>query len=295
MSAPRVAIVVLNYRNYRDTVECVRALERMDYPDLEIVIVDNDSPNESERVLRETFPGHTLIQSGANRGYAAGNNIGLRHALDGGADLVAILNNDAMVEPDFASRMAAHAGAHREAGVLGALIVREDGSPDHMSARRVPPLAEIFWNRGPGRWFGIHRGLRSRSYYDSLETFEGPVEVEVLSGSCMVLRASLLREIGYLDEATFLFWEEFILAEKVRRSSFRTLLFPDVRVLHKGGLSVRSIGTTATRAYLGSLNHYLARYRGIGFVRRYLTMMGPALFLLPGTLRTMLGLRARTT
>ena len=76
MSDPRVAIVVLNYRNYRDTVECVRSLERMDYPDLEVVIVDNDSPNESERVLRETFPLHTLIQSGANRGYAAGNNVG---------------------------------------------------------------------------------------------------------------------------------------------------------------------------------------------------------------------------
>ena len=55
---PRIRIVVLNYRNYRDTVECVRALERLDYPSFEIVIVDNDSRNESEDVLRETFPGH---------------------------------------------------------------------------------------------------------------------------------------------------------------------------------------------------------------------------------------------
>jgi len=293
LSDPRVAIVVLNYRNYRDTVECVRSLERMDYPDLEVVIVDNDSPNESERVLRETFPLHTLIQSGANRGYAAGNNVGLRRAVDGGAELVAILNNDTLVDPDFASRMVAHAAAHPEAGALGALIVREDGSPDAVSARRVPPLAEIFWNRGPGRWFGLHQGLRARAYYPALTDLKGPTEVEVLSGSCLMLRASLLREIGFLDEATFLFWEEFILAEKIRSTSFRTFLFPDVRVLHKGGRSVRSVGTVATRAYLKSLDHYLERYRGVGFVRRYLTMAGPALFLLPGTLRTALGLRAK--
>ena len=62
--------------------------------------------------------------------------------------------------------------------------------------------------------------------------------------------------------------------------------------MHKGGRSVSRAGSAASRAYLGSLNHYLKRYRGVGFLRRWLTLVGPALFLLPGTLRAALRPRA---
>jgi GT2 family glycosyltransferase len=286
--------VVLNYRNYRDTVECVRALEKLDYTNFEIAIVDNDSRNESEQVLRETFGTHTIIQAGANRGYAAGNNVGVRSVLERGSKYVVILNNDTLVKPDFLTRMTTFAASHPEAGLLGALIMREDGRPDRMSARRIPPLAEIFWNRGPGKWFGTHAGLQARAYYESFAEFDGPTEVEIVSGSCMLLRSQLLDEIGLFDEATFLFWEEFILAEKVRRASFKTFLLPDVRVTHKGGRSVKTIGTLASRAYLRSLNHYLKRYRGVGLIRRYLTLAGPALFFLPGVIKSLAGLRTRS-
>lgn len=291
---PRIGIVVLNYRNYRDTVECVRALERLDYPSFEIVIVDNDSRNESEDVLRETFPGHTVIQSGANRGYAAGNNVGLRHAMGRGAEYIVILNNDTLVAPDFLTRMTAFGSNNPEAGLLGALIIDEDGRLDRMSARRIPPLSEIFWNRGPGKWFGVHKGLEARGYYQSFEKFDEPTEVEIISGSCMVLRTRLLEDVGLLDEATFLFWEEFILAERVRRTSFKTFLLPDVRVTHKGGRSVAGMGVGASRAYLQSLNHYLKRYRNVGFFRRYLTLTGPALLFLAGAIKSVTGLRARS-
>jgi len=286
--------VVLNYRNYRDTVECVRALEKIDYANFEIIVVDNDSKNESEQVLRETFGRHVIIQAGSNRGYAAGNNVGVRDALERGSEYVVILNNDTLVAPDFLTRVMAFATGHPEAGLMGALIVREDGQPDRMSARRIPPLTEIFWNRGPGKWFGTHAGLQARAYYESFAEFDRPTEVEIVSGSCMLLRSQLLEEIGLLDETTFLFWEEFILTEQVRRSSFKTFLLPDVRVTHKGGRSVSGIGTLASRAYLRSLNHYLRHYRGVGWIRRYLTLAGPALFFLPGAIKSLAGLRTRS-
>ena len=178
-------------------------------------------------------------------------------------------------------RLAGHATAYPRAGVLGVLIVREEGFVDRVSARRIPTLGQIFLNRG--------------GFYDSFQTPDSPTEVEVVSGSCMALRASMLEEIGLLDEATFLYWEEFILAEKVRRSSYKTILFPDVRVVHKGGRAVKALGTAAARAFMDSMDHYLKTYRGVGYVRRRLVGLGPAASFLPGTLRTMLGLRAKTT
>ena len=290
--APLVYISVLNYRNYSDTIECVRALEQIDYANHRVVIVDNGSDNESEQVLRETFPHHVVLQTGRNGGYAAGNNAGIRRALDDGAEFVLILNNDTLPERRFLSELVAHALAHPEVGLLGSLIVLPGGEPDRISARRRPPLREIFWNRGPGRWFGLHRGWRRHAYYEDEYGLDGPTEVEVVSGSCMLLRAGLLEEIGLLDERTFLFWEEFILSEKIRKTRFGTVLVPRSRVVHKGGGSVGTVGWRASSCYLSSLNHYLAHYRDVGLLARYATLAGPAIYFLPGLLKTLTGWRS---
>lgn len=287
-----VYIVVLNYRNFADTVECVRSLERLVYRNFKIVVVDNGSPNESEEVLRRAFPHHTVLQSGANLGYAGGNNVGLRFAFENGADFALILNNDTLVEPDLLSQLVDCAESDARIGLVGGMVIREDTlKPCRMSARRIPPLMEIFWNRGWGRWLGIHSGLWRRSYYEGLESFDRPARVDIVSGACMMLRRELVAEVGFLDEKTFLFWEEFILAEKIRQSSFVTMLAPSARVIHKLGLSVRDIGVRAAWASLHSLNYYLKEYRDVGFFRRMLILTGPVAFFLPGTVLTVTRLR----
>ena len=282
---PPIGIVVLNYRNHADTVECVRSLERVDYPDFRIFIVDNDSQNGSEEALREACAAHRVIQSGANLGYARGNNVGIRAALEAGSEWVVVLNNDTIVPPDFLTEIARYGELDESAGVLGALIVHEDGEVDRMSARRIPPLAEIFWNRGLGKRLGSSRALERRAYYAGPEEFEAPTTVDIVSGSCMALRREFLEEIGLLDEETFLFWEEFILASKVCASRFRTVLLPQLRVVHKGGRSVSSIGDLAARSYLNSLDHYLKGYRRCGWLTRRLVCAGPALLFWVGRLK----------
>ncbi|NOZ25654.1 MAG: glycosyltransferase family 2 protein [Nitrospirae bacterium] len=264
MSRPVVYIVVLNYMNYMDTIECIRSLEAVNYPDRRIIIVDNGSDNDSEEMLRREFGEHVFIQTGKNLGYAGGNNAGIAYALGAGADYVLLLNNDTIVEPDFLGKLVDYAESDPRAGVLGPKILTESGRLDVNCARRRPMLPEYFWRVGPGRWLMPDNRWIKAHYYLGEYDFREPREVDVISGSCMLIRSRLFREIGLLDENTFLFLEEFILHEKVRRTGFSTVIVPSSIIVHKGQSSLGKRRFKPLVWRLKSLRYYLGSCRGFG-------------------------------
>jgi len=277
MNRPLVYIVILNYRNYTDTIECVCSVEAVKYRNYRIIIVDNGSDNESEEILRGEFHKHVFIQTGENRGYAAGNNAGIEYALDAGADYVLILNNDTRVEPDFLEKLVDYAESNPGVGVLGPKIVTETGELDISCARRRPLFPDYFWRVGPGKWLFPENRWIKRHYYMDEYDFQEPMEVDVISGSCMLIRCKLLREIGLLDENTFLFLEEFILHEKVRRTGFSTVIVPSSRIVHKGHSSIGKKNYRAIAESLRSLNYYLCNYREFGRVAVFFALASVAI------------------
>ena len=282
---PLVHVVVLNYRNAGETVDCVRALERVTYGNFRIIVIDNHSEDGSDQIFREAFPQHRVVQSGRNRGYAAGNNVGLRIALEERADFALILNNDTLVEPDFLTRLIDYAKRDPLAGVLSPLILSENGEIDRRCTRRTPTLLELFWNYGIGNWIHPKRSWFERGRYIGEYDFDEPREVEVVSGSCLMLRTDLLREIELLDEHTFLFFEEFILAERLARTRYRTVLVPESRIMHKLGGTVRRFPTRLAISFLRSLNYYLKRYRGVSWPARWTIVLSAGTLMTPWLLR----------
>ena len=110
----RVCIVLVNYNGLPDTLRCLRSLEAAGRPTA--VVVDNASVEDPPPALRRDFPWRPVIRNPVNGGWAGGNNIGVRHALEHGADLIVLLNNDTVVAPDFAARLSAAAEATRPTG-----------------------------------------------------------------------------------------------------------------------------------------------------------------------------------
>lgn len=103
---PRVAVVVLNWNGWRHTIECLHTLRTVTYPNFRVIVVDNGSEAEDLAQLRQWTGSIELLENGENRGFAGGNNVGIRHALqDQHTDYVLILNNDTTVEPDFLDEM----------------------------------------------------------------------------------------------------------------------------------------------------------------------------------------------
>ena len=98
---PLVYIIVLNYNNYLDTISCIESLNRVKYDNHKVVIVDNDSKNDSYKILKNYFKDIKIIKNECNSGYAGGNNLGIKYAINKSADILCILNNDTEIIEDF--------------------------------------------------------------------------------------------------------------------------------------------------------------------------------------------------
>lgn len=244
---PPVAVVVLNWNGARDTVECLESLARLGYANTRVVVVDNGSTDDSVRTIRQQHPGIELLETGRNLGYAGGNNAGLRHALDMGAQFVLILNNDTCVAADLLDRLVQAAQYHPEAGVLSARIL-------YSERPHTVWFDGAKWDDASGRMRWPGKNADDSQLPDAVHASD------YASGAAMLLRAETIREVGYLDEAFFLVWEEADWCFRARKSGWQCLVVPQARVWHKVG---SSFGTEASplRTYFSVRNQLLWAHR----------------------------------
>lgn len=242
-----VTIVILNWNNWPDTLDCVASCRRLSWPNLRIAIVDNGSGDGSEGILRERCPDATIIQTGSNLGFAGGSNVGIRHALETGADYVWLLNNDAVADPEALSELVAALQADPAAAASGSKIYYHDDPQRIWSAGGI-------WSRGRLRLRQRGAYQLDRGQFDTVRT------VGSVSGCSMLLRASVIEGIGPLDERYFLYWEDTDWCARAQRNGYRVLFVPGSRVWHK---------VSATVAPRSRRQYYYNTRNGLRFCLRY--------------------------
>lgn len=129
MKEKLVYLIVLNWNGWKDTVECIDSCLKLTYTNFRILIVDNGSTDNSESILRECFPSVEFIQTGENLGFAGGNNVGIRYALEQGAVYVWLLNNDTVVDSKALDELLKVAESDDKIGIVGSKIYYYD-KPD---------------------------------------------------------------------------------------------------------------------------------------------------------------------
>lgn len=243
-----VYIVLLNWNGWKDTVECVESCRTLSYPDFRILIVDNGSADGSETCLRERFPDIELIPTGANLGFAGGNNVGIRHALEKGAEYVWLLNNDTIAGAEALSALVQAAEDDQTVGMVGSKIVYYDDPHTLWYAGAL---------LGPERPYRLcHQGLNEedRGQYDEA------CETGYITGCSLLARKEMMKEVGLLDDDLFLYFEDADWSARARARGWKLMYCPGSLVYHKVSLSVG--GATSP-----TLLYYTARNR-LYFVRR---------------------------
>ena len=119
-------VIVLSWNGREDTLRCLESLQRVGRPDVGIICVDNGSSDGSVEAVRERFPGVVLIEAGTNLGYTGGNNLGLQHALESGAQWMVLVNNDATVAEDSIDGFEHAIAARPDAGILAGKVYFAD-------------------------------------------------------------------------------------------------------------------------------------------------------------------------
>lgn len=280
----KVVIVVLNYKNYDDTIECLKSLCDITYSNYDVVVVDNKSENDSltfiggfllrkgikyeyiddlniekSRHLKEYF---ILLQSSNNGGYAAGNNLGIRVGIERKADYILILNNDTVVDSGFLEPLVKYAEEHKDVGAIGPKVLDENGNIDHTCARRRMTLVDyIFQHSIVARLLPENRWIKRHTYKGEYD-FANPKKVDVLSGSCILFKSDFICAEGLLDENTFLYLEEFIIHEKLKRAGYISVINPESLIVHKHGRSTSTRSSEIIDRYrMESRRYYLINYR----------------------------------
>ena len=246
----RLAVVILTWNGRDDTLACLASLRPQIGAGDAVIVCDNGSADGTEAAVRAAHPWAEFIQNGSNLGFAAGNNPGLRRAIDAGYEWVMLLNNDTTVPDGALASLLGAASKEPSAGAFQPLLVRASD----------PGVID-----GAG-----HVIFRCPGAIDSLAgrpVAEAPRVTTSVFGACgaaALLRADALRQAGLLDEDFFVLNEDVDLMFRIRLAGWDVKLVPSVRILHRRGISGRQRDPRAAR-----LRRFWIRRNSVAMGLRY--------------------------
>lgn len=222
----------------------------------EVFVVENASQDGSAEMIRDEFPEVSLLVNAENRGFAAANNQAVKLAK---GRYVLFLNPDTLIHERSLDRMVRFMDEHPEAGAVGCKLLNADGTIQH-STRRVPTFGIMFYeNTLLGRFFyfrgKIRHYKRRASAYDRVE------EVDATSGAALMVRKSVLDEVGLMDERYFMFFEEMDLCRRIWAKGYKIYFMPEAVITHLGGESRRQ-NPEMNLVIQKSLMRYFRKFEG---------------------------------
>lgn len=251
-----VAIIVLNWNGWRDTVECLASLNEVEYPNLRVIVVDNGSADDSvERISNwcessgvpcrvsdappagsaGPWPPATVTERGIahlllialreNAGFCAGNNIGMREAFATGADFALILNNDTVVTPFFLTPMVEAASRQEHVGLAGGVICYAEPQ-------------DTIWFAGVSvdRFLEFHLRLTGQRVQEA--GLAGVMRTDAVTGCMMLVPRWTYEGLGGFDEHFFIWSEDWEYSLRVRASGYKLVVATESRIYHKVGHSL---------------------------------------------------------
>jgi GT2 family glycosyltransferase len=249
----RVAVVILNWNGWRDTLECLRSVYESDYADFGVIVCDNASTDDScarirdwalhagrrgqpltfreasreslenEAFASDSHPDLMLVQTGGNRGFAGGNNVAIRHVLRGeGTEYIWLLNNDTVVASTTLGRLVARLVDEPQLGAVGGVLL------EHAAPAVIQEAGATY-----SPWHGMMRSHGAGAAADAPR--REPGHIDYITGGCMLVRSDVVRHVGLLDERFFMYGEDVDWGIRIRQAGFGLALEMSADVWHKGG------------------------------------------------------------
>lgn len=219
-STPSVINVILNTNRCADTLECLSSLASSSYCNHRTIVLDNASTDGSVEAIRAQFPEVQVISLERNLGYTGNNNVGIREAINQGADWVFVLNEDTLVAEDCLAQLVTTAEGDPGVGIAGPLVYHHD----------EPTVIQSAGGQLDKHWLAVHIGQneQDRGQYNQ------PREVDYISGCAILVRRQVIQQIGDLEERFFYYWEENDWCARAREHGWKVMFVPHARLWHKG-------------------------------------------------------------
>lgn len=253
----KVYIIIVNWNNPKDTMECIKHVKRLKYPDFSVIVVDNGSTDDSVKIIQGSFPDIQLIETKRNIGYPAACNIGIDHGLKEGAHYIFLLNNDVIVDEEALNELVKVMEKNRSIGIAGPKVYfYHDKSRIFSAGGRLSMLTGQNW--------AVGQGEIDTPKYNTIR------EVDYVSGCAFLIKRELLDDIGYMDPQYFMYYDEIDLCVRARKKGYKVVYVPRAKVWHK---------VSATAYKVGGLKEYYVTRNRFLIQKKFLKRLEYAVFL----------------
>ena len=220
MNSDPIAIVIVNYKGYKDTFECLNSIRNIYYPNFHVIVVDNFYNEANFKKIKSSFPKFFFIKSKNNLGFTGGNNLGFKKAYEIGAKYILCLNNDTIVSNNILLELSSFMNCNPKYGLIGPLTLYHS-SPGTIS------FAGGYINRNSGLIRFIHKGRNLPLKISNI------TPCTFVEGSALFIRSDLIKDIGGFNEDYFLTSEESELCIKVADMGYKVGVLNTCFIWHK--------------------------------------------------------------
>ncbi|MCS8563944.1 glycosyltransferase family 2 protein [Pediococcus pentosaceus] len=229
MKEEKLAVIILNYNNYEQTLTCVKNIKESTKLNVEIIVVDNNSSDDSYATLmnEEKELGYSLLQSGFNGGFAYGNNVGIDYAISKGARYICVMNNDIQFETNVLQEMLDFYTAHPRCGIIGPAVL-DDKKIISFSGAKIDFYA------------GKSRRFNQGENYQVISQ-EKEIKTDYVLGAFMFFSTDVFMKVGKIPEGYFLDFEETEWGWRVQKNGYQNYCVPQSFVIHAEGSTINSI------------------------------------------------------
>jgi len=272
----KLSVIIVNYNVRYFLEQCLYSVQKASTGlDVEVFVVDNNSVDQSVKILREKFPQVNLIENKENKGFSVANNQAIRQAK---GEYILLLNPDTVVEDTTFQKVITFMDEHPEAGGLGVKMI--DGNGDFLpeSKRGLPtPIVALYKILGLSKLFPKSKtfGKYHLGYLDENKT----APVDILAGAFMLLRKKTLDIIGLLDESFFMYGEDIDISYRITKAGFVNYYFPQTRIIHYKGESTKKTSVNYVITFYNAMVIFAKKHFSRKNARLFSTIINLAIYL----------------
>lgn len=248
----RIAVILLNWNALQDTVECVESLLKSSYSNLIIYTVDNASHNNEANILEEKFPMVKVLPQKKNLGFCGGNNVGIKKAIEDGAEYILILNNDTLVPEDAVGKIIKEFLKMPDAGAVSPVILEYPAIDKIWFSKAAWDLSRAQFSLNPDN--NTYEEIQGKNNWES----------EFACGCCLFTSAKILMEVGMLDERYFAYYDEADWCKRLENHGYKSYVTPKTIIYHKVSKSTPGL----VSVYLMTRNRLLWMKENLSFSQR---------------------------
>ena len=254
----KLSIIIVSWNVMEELVGSLRSIrENRPSAEFEIIVVDNASSDGTVDSIKQHFPDVTIISNKENRGFAAGNNQGIKKAR---GQYLLFLNPDTIVHPLSLDVLMNFMDGNSDAGACGPKLLNDD-STTQPSTRRFPTFRGALYRHTAFRFLWIFRSEYEKLLMKDFD-YDREMDVDEVTGAALMVRRSVMDRVGCMDEDFFMYYEEVDLCYRIKQASWRTVFVPEAVITHLGGRSASQISVMNHVLMLTSLLTFFRKHRG---------------------------------